>query len=159
MNQHVHFDNPVCVCPGSPPAVSPPVLAVPPGGQMVSVREGGNTELACLVVDGKPRPPVLWSRVEKDLLMPGGRSVTETPDGRLRLRNVSRDMMGAYRCQTAPYNGLNIKRREAQVQLNVQCKSIRLTPARQHCGGGLLSRTITSASHLLLTADTFDMNL
>lgn len=95
---------------------------------MVSVREGGNAELACLVVDGKPRPPVLWSRAEKDLLMPGGRSVTETADGRLRLRNVSRDMMGAYRCQTAPYNGLNIKRREAQVQLNVQCKSIRLTP-------------------------------
>lgn len=89
---------------------------------MVSVREGGNTELACLVVDGKPRPPVLWSRAEKDLLMPGGRSVTETTDGRLRLRNVSRDMMGVYRCQTAPYNGLNIKRREAQVQLNVQCK-------------------------------------
>lgn len=109
------------------PAVSPPVLSVPPGGQVVSVREGGNAELACLVVEGKPRPPVLWSRAEKDLLMPGGRSVTETPDGRLRLRNVSRDMMGAYRCQTAPYNGLNIKRREAQVQLNVQCKSIRLT--------------------------------
>ncbi|XP_056881143.1 MAM domain-containing glycosylphosphatidylinositol anchor protein 1 isoform X5 [Takifugu flavidus] len=100
--------------------VSPPVLSVPPGGQVVSVQEGGNTELVCLVVDGKPRPPVLWSRAEKDLLMPGGRSVTETPDGRLRMRNVSRDMMGVYRCQTAPYNGLNIKRREAQVQLNVQ---------------------------------------
>lgn len=96
---------------------------------MVSVREGGNTELVCLVVDGKPRPPVLWSRVEKDLLMPGGRSVTETPDGRLRLRNVSRDMMGVYRCQTAPYNGLNIKRREAQVQLNVQCKSDEAQPS------------------------------
>lgn len=106
------------------PAVSPPVLAVPPGGQVVSVREGGNTELVCLVVDGKPRPPILWSRVEKDLLMPGGKTTVETPDGRLRLKNVSRDMMGLYRCQTAPYNGLNIKRRDAQVQLNVQCKSL-----------------------------------
>uniref|UniRef100_A0A668AYD9 MAM domain containing glycosylphosphatidylinositol anchor 1 n=1 Tax=Myripristis murdjan TaxID=586833 RepID=A0A668AYD9_9TELE len=90
------------------------------GGQVVSVREGGNTELVCLVVDGKPRPPVLWSRMDKDLLMPSGEPLVETRDGRLRLTNVSRDMMGAYRCQTAPYNGLNIKRREAQVQLNVQ---------------------------------------
>lgn len=104
------------------PPVSPPVLSVPPGGQVVSVREGGNVDLVCLVVDGKPRPPILWSRIEKDLLMPSGRTMMETPDGRLRLKNVSRDMMGAYRCQTAPYNGLNIKRREAQVQLNVQCK-------------------------------------
>ncbi|XP_037345321.2 MAM domain-containing glycosylphosphatidylinositol anchor protein 1 isoform X1 [Pungitius pungitius] len=101
-------------------SVSPPVLSVPPGGQVVSVREGGNVELVCLVVDGKPRPPILWSRAEKDLLMPSGTATMETPDGRLRLKNVSRDMMGAYRCQTAPYNGLNIKRRELQVQLNVQ---------------------------------------
>uniref|UniRef100_A0A3Q2X4C2 MAM domain containing glycosylphosphatidylinositol anchor 1 n=1 Tax=Haplochromis burtoni TaxID=8153 RepID=A0A3Q2X4C2_HAPBU len=101
-------------------SVSPPVLTVPPGRQAVSVREGGNAELVCLVVDGKPRPPILWSRTEKDLLMPSGKPTVETPDGRLRLKNVSRDMMGAYRCQTAPYNGLNIKRREAQVQLNVQ---------------------------------------
>ncbi|XP_012723466.2 MAM domain-containing glycosylphosphatidylinositol anchor protein 1 isoform X1 [Fundulus heteroclitus] len=100
-------------------SVTPPTLSVPPGGQVVSVREGGNAELVCLV-DGKPRPPILWSRTEKDLLMPSGRPVVETADGRLRLRNVSRDMMGVYRCQTAPYNGLNIKRREAQVQLNVQ---------------------------------------
>lgn len=109
------------VCPFLPP-VSPPVLSVPTGGQVVSVREGGNAELVCLVVDGKPRPPILWSRTEKDLLMPSGKAMMETPDGRLRLRNVSRDMMGFYRCQTAPYNGLNIKRRESQVQLNVQCK-------------------------------------
>lgn len=102
--------------------VSPPVLSVPSGGQVVNVREGGIAELVCLIVDGKPRPPILWSRTEKDLLMPSGRPVEETADGRLRLKNVSRDMMGAYRCQTAPYNGLNIKRREAQVQLNVQCK-------------------------------------
>lgn len=104
--------------------VSPPVLGVPPGGQVVSVREGGNVDLVCLVVDGKPRPPILWSRTEKDLLMPGGKTMIETPDGRLRLKNVSRDMMGLYRCQTAPYNGLNIKRRETQVQLKVQCKCL-----------------------------------
>lgn len=101
--------------------VSPPVLSVPNGGQVVSVREGGTTELVCLV-EGKPRPPILWSRTEKDLLMPSGVVTVETPDGRLRLKNVSRDMIGVYRCQTAQYNGLNIKRREAQVQLNVQCK-------------------------------------
>lgn len=111
------------------PLVSPPVLSVPAGGQVVSVREGGNAELVCLIVDGKPRPPLLWSRTEKDLLMPSGKLVVETPDGRLRLKNVTRDMMGAYRCQTAPYNGLNIKRREAQITLNVQCKC-RFSPFR-----------------------------
>lgn len=98
------------------------MLAVPTGGQIVSVQEGGTAELVCMVVDGKPRPPILWSRADKDLAMPSGRAVVETRDGRLRLTNVSRDMMGNYRCQTAPYNGLNIKRREAQVQLNVQCE-------------------------------------
>ncbi|XP_046871237.1 MAM domain-containing glycosylphosphatidylinositol anchor protein 1, partial [Hypomesus transpacificus] len=100
-------------------SVTPPVLSVPAGGSVVSVREGGSAELVCMV-DGKPRPPVLWSRADKDLAMPSGEWAVETRDGRLRLTNVSRDMTGAYRCQTAPYNGLNIKRREAQVQLNVQ---------------------------------------
>ncbi|XP_077568709.1 MAM domain-containing glycosylphosphatidylinositol anchor protein 1 isoform X1 [Stigmatopora nigra] len=111
-------------------SVSPPTLMVPPGGQVVSAREGGTAELVCLVINGKPRPPILWSRIEKDLLMPSGTAVVETPDGRLQLRNVSRDMMGAYRCQTAPYNGLNIKRREAQVQFNVQYSPI-LDPVYQ----------------------------
>lgn len=101
--------------------VIPPVLSVPVGGGVVNVSEGGTAELVCLV-DGKPRPPVLWSRANKDLPMPSGDWVLETRDGRLRLTNVTRDMMGAYRCQTAPYNGLNIKRRQAQVQLNVECK-------------------------------------
>ncbi|KAI4892509.1 hypothetical protein NFI96_024488, partial [Prochilodus magdalenae] len=100
-------------------SVVPPVLSVPVGGSMVNVSEGGTAELVCLV-DGKPRPPVLWSRANKDLPMPSGDWVVETRDGRLRLTNVTRDMMGAYRCQTAPYNGLNIKRRVAQVQLNVE---------------------------------------
>ncbi|XP_055010948.1 MAM domain-containing glycosylphosphatidylinositol anchor protein 1 [Boleophthalmus pectinirostris] len=110
-------------------SVTPPILSLPPGGQMVSVREGGNTELVCLV-DGKPPPPILWSRMEKDLLMPNGRPQVETADGRLRLRNVSRDLMGVYRCQTAPYNGLNIKKREMNVQLNVQYPPI-LDPVYQ----------------------------
>lgn len=101
--------------------VTPPTLTVPPGGATVSVKEGGVAELVCLV-DGKPRPPVLWSRGNKDLTMPNGEWMMETLNGRLRLTNVSRDLMGPYRCQTAPYNGLNIKRREAQVQLNVQCE-------------------------------------
>ncbi|XP_059421746.1 MAM domain-containing glycosylphosphatidylinositol anchor protein 1-like [Carassius carassius] len=100
-------------------SVVPPVLSVPFGGGVVNVSEGGSAELVCLV-DGKPRPPVLWSRANKDLPMPSGDWVVETRDGRLRLTNVTRDMMGAYRCQTAPYNGLNIKRRQAQVQLNVE---------------------------------------
>ncbi|XP_072533520.1 MAM domain-containing glycosylphosphatidylinositol anchor protein 1 isoform X2 [Salminus brasiliensis] len=100
-------------------SVIPPVLSVPAGGSMVNVTEGGTAELVCLV-DGKPRPPVLWSRANKDLPMPSGDWVVETRDGRLRLTNVSRDMTGPYRCQTAPYNGLNIKRRLAQVQLNVE---------------------------------------
>ncbi|XP_073776392.1 MAM domain-containing glycosylphosphatidylinositol anchor protein 1 isoform X2 [Danio rerio] len=100
-------------------SVVPPVLSVPVGGGVVNVSEGGTAELVCLV-DGKPRPPVLWSRANKDLPMPSGDWMVETRDGRLRITSVTRDMMGAYRCQTAPYNGLNIKRRLAQVQLNVE---------------------------------------
>ncbi|XP_036399015.1 MAM domain-containing glycosylphosphatidylinositol anchor protein 1 [Megalops cyprinoides] len=100
-------------------SVIPPVLTVPAGGGVVTVREGMPAELVCLV-DGKPRPPVLWSRADKDLPMPSGDWVVETRDGRLRLNNVTRDLGGTYRCQTAPYNGLNIKKREAQVQLLVQ---------------------------------------
>uniref|UniRef100_A0A4W5MF35 MAM domain containing glycosylphosphatidylinositol anchor 1 n=1 Tax=Hucho hucho TaxID=62062 RepID=A0A4W5MF35_9TELE len=100
-------------------SVTPPILTVPAGGQVVSVREGGSADLVCLV-DGKPRPPVLWSRADKDLPMPTGEWAVETRNGRLRLTNVTRDLLGSYRCQTAPYNGLNIKPRQAQVQLNVQ---------------------------------------
>lgn len=101
--------------------VIPPVLSVPVGGGVVNVSEGGNAELACLV-EGKPRPPVLWSRANKDMPMPSGDWIVETRDGRLRFTNVTRDMAGAYRCQTAPYNGLNIKRRLGLVQLNVECE-------------------------------------
>ncbi|KAB0403942.1 hypothetical protein E2I00_002544, partial [Balaenoptera physalus] len=58
----------------------------------------------------------------------------ETSDGKLRLERVSRDMSGTYRCQTARYNGFNVRPREAQVQLNVQlllrCSLLRGSPQR-----------------------------
>lgn len=94
---------------------------------MVTVREGSPAELQC-EVRGKPRPPVLWSRVDKEAaLLPSGLPLEETPDGKLRLERVNRDMSGTYRCQTARYNGFNVRPREAQVQLNVQCESHRPT--------------------------------
>ncbi|MGH0143863.1 UNVERIFIED_CONTAM: hypothetical protein FKN15_001559 [Acipenser sinensis] len=99
--------------------VVPPVLTVPKDRATVMVREGSRVELQC-DVSGKPRPPVLWSRADKELPMPSGDWLVETRDGRLRLDNVTRDMSGSYRCQTARFNGLNIKPRQALVQLNVQ---------------------------------------
>lgn len=109
----------------------PPTISVPKGRAIVTVREGSPAELQC-EVRGKPRPPVLWSRVDKEAaLLPSGLPVEETPDGKLRLERVSRDMSGTYRCQTARYNGFNVRPREAQVQLNVQCESHCLTgPSR-----------------------------
>lgn len=101
----------------------PPTISVPKGRAVVTVREGSPAELQC-EVRGKPRPPVLWSRVDKEAaLLPSGLPLEETPDGKLRLERVSRDMSGTYRCQTARYNGFNVRPREAQVQLNVQCES------------------------------------
>ncbi|XP_070371091.1 MAM domain-containing glycosylphosphatidylinositol anchor protein 1 isoform X3 [Equus asinus] len=98
----------------------PPTISVPKGRAVVTVREGSPAELQC-EVRGKPRPPVLWSRVDKEAaLLPSGLPLEETPDGKLRLERVSRDMSGTYRCQTARYNGFNVRPREAQVQLNVQ---------------------------------------
>ncbi|XP_068413307.1 MAM domain-containing glycosylphosphatidylinositol anchor protein 1 isoform X4 [Eschrichtius robustus] len=98
----------------------PPTISVPKGRAVVTVREGSPAELQC-EVRGKPRPPVLWSRVDKDAaLLPSGLPLEETSDGKLRLERVSRDMSGTYRCQTARYNGFNVRPREAQVQLNVQ---------------------------------------
>ena len=105
----------------------PPTISVPKGRAVVTVREGSPAELQC-EVRGKPRPPVLWSRVDKEAaLLPSGLPLEETPDGKLRLERVSRDMSGTYRCQTARYNGFNVRPREAQVQLNVQCESHRPT--------------------------------
>ncbi|XP_039770784.1 MAM domain-containing glycosylphosphatidylinositol anchor protein 1 isoform X3 [Ornithorhynchus anatinus] len=103
----------------------PPTISVPKGLAVVTVREGSRAELQC-EVRGKPRPPVLWSRTDKEAALPSGAAVVETPDGKLRLDSVSRDMSGTYRCQTARYNGFNIRPREAQVQLNVQ--SVCLAP-------------------------------
>uniref|UniRef100_A0A8W4FL90 MAM domain containing glycosylphosphatidylinositol anchor 1 n=1 Tax=Sus scrofa TaxID=9823 RepID=A0A8W4FL90_PIG len=98
----------------------PPTISVPKGRAVVTVREGSPAELQC-EVRGKPRPPVLWSRVDKEAaLLPSGLPLEETSDGKLRLERVSRDMSGTYRCQTARYNGFNVRPREAQVQLNVQ---------------------------------------
>ncbi|XP_025781834.1 MAM domain-containing glycosylphosphatidylinositol anchor protein 1 [Puma concolor] len=100
----------------------PPTISVPKGRAVVTVREGSPAELQC-EVRGKPRPPVLWSRVDKEAaLLPSGLPLEETPDGKLRLEHVSRDMSGTYRCQTARYNGFNVRPREAQVQLNVQSR-------------------------------------
>ncbi|XP_057650760.1 MAM domain-containing glycosylphosphatidylinositol anchor protein 1 isoform X3 [Chionomys nivalis] len=97
----------------------PPTISVPKGRSVVTVREGSPAELQC-EVRGKPRPPVLWSRVDKEVvLLPSGLALEETPDGKLRLERVSRDMSGTYRCQTARYNGFNVRSREAQVQLTV----------------------------------------
>uniref|UniRef100_A0A452TX58 MAM domain-containing glycosylphosphatidylinositol anchor protein 1-like n=1 Tax=Ursus maritimus TaxID=29073 RepID=A0A452TX58_URSMA len=101
----------------------PPTISVPKGRAVVTVREGSPAELQC-EVRGKPRPPVLWSRVDKEAaLLPSGLPLEETPDGKLRLEHVSRQLSGTYRCQTARYNGFNVRPREAQVQLNVQCES------------------------------------
>ncbi|XP_041107013.1 MAM domain-containing glycosylphosphatidylinositol anchor protein 1 [Polyodon spathula] len=99
--------------------VVPPVLTVPKDRATVMVREGSRAELQC-DVSGKPRPPVLWSRADKEMPMPSGDWLVETRDGKLRLDNVTRDMSGSYRCQTARFNGLNIKPRQALVQLSVQ---------------------------------------
>lgn len=84
-------------------------------------------DLQCLV-SGKPKPIILWSRVEETLaaaiappMMPDGSAETESYDGVLRLSNVTRDMSGTYSCRTSQYNGFNVKPREAQIQLVVQC--------------------------------------
>ncbi|XP_028902704.1 MAM domain-containing glycosylphosphatidylinositol anchor protein 1 isoform X1 [Ornithorhynchus anatinus] len=113
----------------------PPTISVPKGLAVVTVREGSRAELQC-EVRGKPRPPVLWSRTDKEAALPSGAAVVETPDGKLRLDSVSRDMSGTYRCQTARYNGFNIRPREAQVQLNVQFPPV-VEPSSQDVRQGL----------------------
>ncbi|XP_066467710.1 MAM domain-containing glycosylphosphatidylinositol anchor protein 1 [Tiliqua scincoides] len=97
----------------------PPTIMVPRGQSIISVREGSRAELQC-EVRGKPKPPIVWSRVDKEAPMPSGAMTVETSDGKLRLESVTREMTGTYKCQTARYNGFNIKPREATVQLNVQ---------------------------------------
>ncbi|XP_030801575.1 MAM domain-containing glycosylphosphatidylinositol anchor protein 1 isoform X3 [Camarhynchus parvulus] len=100
----------------------PPTISVPKGQSAITVREGSRAELQC-EVRGKPKPPILWSRVDKETPMPSGTMTMETYDGKLHLESVSREMSGTYKCQTARYNGFNIRPREALVQLNVQSKA------------------------------------
>lgn len=110
----------------SVPAV-PPELTVPRGRSHLMVQEGDTVDLQCLV-SGKPKPIILWSRVEEGgaaaaaALMPDGSDQVESYDGVLRVSNVTRDMSGTYRCQTSQYNGFNVKPREALIQLVVQCE-------------------------------------
>ncbi|XP_055361569.1 MAM domain-containing glycosylphosphatidylinositol anchor protein 2 isoform X2 [Betta splendens] len=104
----------------------PPELTVPRGRSHLVVQEGDTVDLQCLV-SGKPKPIILWSRVEEGgaavaapALMQDGSDQVESYDGVLRITNVTRDMSGTYRCQTSQYNGFNVKPREALIQLVVQ---------------------------------------
>lgn len=99
----------------------PPNLTVPQEKSPLVTREGDTIELQCQVT-GKPKPIILWSRADKEVVMPDGAMQTESYDGILRIVNVSREMTGTYRCQTSQYNGFNVKPREALVQLIVQCE-------------------------------------
>ncbi|MBN3274038.1 MDGA2 protein, partial [Polyodon spathula] len=97
----------------------PPKLSIPSGKSPLVTREGDTVELQCQVT-GKPKPIILWSRVDKEAPMPDGSMETESYDGILRIVNVSREMTGSYRCQTSQYNGFNVKPRETVVELIVQ---------------------------------------
>uniref|UniRef100_A0AAZ1Y4U9 MAM domain containing glycosylphosphatidylinositol anchor 2a n=1 Tax=Oreochromis aureus TaxID=47969 RepID=A0AAZ1Y4U9_OREAU len=106
----------------------PPELTIPRGRSHLITQEGDTVDLQCLV-SGKPKPIILWSRVEESgvaaaaaatALMPDGSIQTESYDGILRISNVTREMSGTYRCQTSQYNGFNVKPREALIQLVVQ---------------------------------------
>ncbi|KAM4723741.1 MAM domain-containing glycosylphosphatidylinositol anchor protein 2 isoform 2-T2 [Anableps anableps] len=104
----------------------PPELKVPKGLSQLVVLEGDTVDLQCLV-SGKPKPIIMWSRVEESgqaaavtPLMPDGSAQVESYDGILRIYNVTRKMSGAYRCQTSQYNGFNVKPREALIHLVVQ---------------------------------------
>uniref|UniRef100_A0A8D0G5L0 MAM domain containing glycosylphosphatidylinositol anchor 1 n=1 Tax=Sphenodon punctatus TaxID=8508 RepID=A0A8D0G5L0_SPHPU len=113
----------------------PPTISVPKGQSTITVREGSRAELQC-EVRGKPKPPIIWSRVDKEAPMPSGAMTVETYDGKLQLESVSREMSGTYKCQTARYNGFNIRPREALVQLNVQFPPV-VEPTSQDIRQGL----------------------
>nr|XP_057946874.1 MAM domain-containing glycosylphosphatidylinositol anchor protein 2-like isoform X2 [Doryrhamphus excisus] len=101
----------------------PPELSVPRGRSHIVAQEGDTVELQCLV-SGKPKPTVLWSRLEESqaatALAGDAANLTESYDGVLRLGNVTREMGGTYCCQTSQYNGFNVKPRQALIQLVVQ---------------------------------------
>ncbi|XP_037551175.1 MAM domain-containing glycosylphosphatidylinositol anchor protein 2 isoform X1 [Nematolebias whitei] len=102
----------------------PPELTIPKGQSELMVHEGDTVDLQCLV-SGKPKPIILWSRVEESgsaavpTAMPDGSAQVESYDGILRINNVTREMSGTYRCQTSQYNGFNVKPREGLIQLVV----------------------------------------
>ncbi|KAM7173053.1 MAM domain-containing glycosylphosphatidylinositol anchor protein 1 [Macrochelys suwanniensis] len=118
----------------------PPTISVPKGQSTITVQEGSRAELQC-EVRGKPKPPIIWSRVDKEAPMPSGAMTVETYDGKLRLESVSREMSGTYKCQTARYNGFNIRPREALVQLNVQFLPV-VEPTSQDIRQGM-GRSVT----------------
>ncbi|XP_039387535.1 MAM domain-containing glycosylphosphatidylinositol anchor protein 1 isoform X4 [Mauremys reevesii] len=118
----------------------PPTISVPKGQSTITVREGSMAELQC-EVRGKPKPPIIWSRVDKEAPMPSGAMTVETYDGKLHLESVSREMSGTYKCQTARYNGFNIRPREALVQLNVQFPPV-VEPTSQDVRQGM-GRSVT----------------
>ncbi|XP_057715866.1 MAM domain-containing glycosylphosphatidylinositol anchor protein 2 isoform X2 [Corythoichthys intestinalis] len=113
----------------------PPELTVPRGRSHIIAQEGEAVELQCLV-SGKPKPVILWSRVEDGPAaavtaeLPAGVAAgappatedpahTESNDGILRLGNVTREMGGTYCCRTSQYNGFNVKPRQALIELLV----------------------------------------
>ncbi|KAM7403795.1 hypothetical protein PAMA_004297 [Pampus argenteus] len=110
----------------------PPELTVPRGRSHLIAQEGDTVDLQCLV-SGKPKPIILWTRVEESVaaaaaataVMPDGSMQTESYDGILRITNVTREMSGMYRCQTSQYNGFNVKPREALIHLVVQSRLLR----------------------------------
>ncbi|XP_059839057.1 MAM domain-containing glycosylphosphatidylinositol anchor protein 1-like isoform X2 [Hypanus sabinus] len=99
-------------------SLEPPVLEVVQ--PVVEVIEGSAAELRC-EVSGKPKPVVLWSRMDKDKerSLPAGSQEWQSFDGILRLDNVSRDQSGTYRCRTGVYNTLNVRAREGSIHFNV----------------------------------------
>ncbi|XP_026196154.1 MAM domain-containing glycosylphosphatidylinositol anchor protein 2 isoform X2 [Anabas testudineus] len=131
----------------------PPELTVPRGRSHLISQEGDTVDLQCLV-SGKPKPIILWSRVEEGgaavstvALMPDGSAQMESYDGVLRISNVTRDMSGTYCCQTSQYNGFNVKPRKALIQLVVQFPPVVepvYTEIRQ-----ALSRAFVLTCHLL----------
>nr|XP_033795427.1 MAM domain-containing glycosylphosphatidylinositol anchor protein 1 isoform X2 [Geotrypetes seraphini] len=139
----------------------PPTVSVPKGRSIITVQEGSRAELQC-EVRGKPRPPVLWSRVDKEAPMPSGAMLTETYDGKLQLDNVNREMSGTYKCQTARYNGFNIRAREALVQLNVQFPPVvepTLEDIRQGLGRSIVMRcTMLKGSPMKVAAAIWRFN-
>nr|XP_006006576.1 PREDICTED: MAM domain-containing glycosylphosphatidylinositol anchor protein 1 [Latimeria chalumnae] len=139
----------------------PPTIRVPKDRAVIMVREGSRAELQC-EVSGKPKPSVLWFRADKEVPWPSGSLVEETEDGKLQLDNVSREMSGAYKCQTARYNGFYIKPREAQVQLNVLFPPA-VEPAfqdsRQKVGSSVTLRcTMVKGNPLKVASATWRLN-